>query len=129
MSLLEGKIHHCFKKATIDLVPKKSTAFFNDYRLGALTSVIMKTLERLVLQFLKSIIHPLLDRFQFVCRVYRYVDDAVSLGLFYIFQYLDGPDTYARIIFVDDYSCVLIQLSPQTFLMRYRMAESHNSCL
>ena len=70
-------------------------------RLIALTSIVMKTLERLVLQFLKSIIDPLLDRFPFAYRENRSVDDAVSLGLFYVLQHLDSPDRYARILFVD----------------------------
>ena len=51
----------------------------------------MKTLERLVIPFLKSIIDPLLGRFQFEYRENRFVDDAVSLGLFYVLQYLDSP--------------------------------------
>ena len=98
----ECKIPHCFKKSTIIPVPKKSTAScLNDYRPIALTSVVMKTLERLVLQFLKSIIDPLLDQFQFAYRNNRSGDDAVTLGLFYVFQYLDSPTTYARILFVD----------------------------
>ncbi|KAK2185364.1 hypothetical protein NP493_239g07020 [Ridgeia piscesae] len=58
----------------------------------------MKKLERL---FLKSIIDPLLDQFQFAYRNNRPVDDAVALGLFYILQHLDSPNTYARILFVD----------------------------
>ncbi|KAK2172800.1 hypothetical protein NP493_928g01036 [Ridgeia piscesae] len=61
----------------------------------------MKTLKRLVLPFLKSIIDPLLDRFQFTYRESRSVDDDLSLELFYVLQYLDSPDTYARIFFVD----------------------------
>ena len=61
------KIPHCFKKSTIIPILKKSTAScLNDYRPVALTSVVMKTLERLVLQFLKSITDPLLGRFQFM---------------------------------------------------------------
>ena len=60
VSLSQCKIPHCFKKSTIIPVPKKSTAScLNDYRPVALTSVVMKTLERLVLQFLKSIIDPI----------------------------------------------------------------------
>ena len=43
----------------------------------------------------------MLDQFQFAYRNNRSVDDAVALGLFYIFQYLDSPNTYARILFVD----------------------------
>ena len=70
----------------------------NDYRPIALTSAVMKTLEGLVLQFLKSIIGPLLDRFQFAYHENKSVDDAVSLGLFYVLQHLESPNTYARIL-------------------------------
>ena len=73
----------------------------NDYRPVALTSVVMKTLECLGLQFLKSIIDPLLDQFQFAYRNNRSVDDAVAIGLFPVFKHLDSPNTYARILFVD----------------------------
>ena len=65
------------------------------------SSVGMKTRERLVLQFLKAIINPLLDQFQFAYRNNRYVDDATALGLLYVLKHLDSPDTYARIFFVD----------------------------
>ena len=63
----------------------------------------MKTLERLALQFLKSIIDPLLDQFQFAYRNNRSVDDAVTIaiGLFHVLKHLDSPNTYARIPFVD----------------------------
>jgi len=61
----------------------------------------MKTRERLVLQFLKAIINPLLDQFQFAYRNNKYVDDAAALGLLYVLKHLDSPDTYARIFFVD----------------------------
>ena len=102
MFLSQCKIPHCFKKSTIIPVPKKSTAScLNDYRPVALTSVVMKTLERLVLQFLKSIIDPLLDQFQFAYRNNRSVDDAVAIGLFHVLKHLDSPNTYARILFVD----------------------------
>ena len=102
VSLSQCKIPHCFKKSTIIPVPKKSTAScLNDYRPVALTSVAMKTFERLVLQFLKLIIDPLLDQFQFAYCNNRYVDDAVALGLFYILQHLDSPNSDARILFVD----------------------------
>ena len=102
VSLSQCKMRHCFKKSTIIPVPKKSTAScLNDYRPVALTSVVMKTLERLVLQFLKSIIDPLLNQFQFAYRNNRSVDDAVALGLFYVVQHLDSPNAYARILLVD----------------------------
>ncbi len=61
----------------------------------------MKSLERLVLAYLKDITRPLLDPLQFVYRANRSVDDAVNMGLHYILQHLDKPGNYARILFVD----------------------------
>ena len=102
VSLSNCEIPHCFNKSTIIPVPNKSTAScLNDYRPVVLTSVVKKTLERLVLQFLKSIIDPLLDQFQVAYRNNRSVDDAVALGLFYVLQHLDSPNTYPMILFVD----------------------------
>ena len=84
VSLSQCKIPHCFKKSTIIPVLKKSRAScLNDYDPVAFTYLVTKTLERLVLQFLKSIIDPLLDQFQFAYRNNRSVDDAVALELFF----------------------------------------------
>ncbi len=64
----------CFKHSTIIPVPKmpKITGL-NDYRPVALTSVIKKSLERLVLSYLKDITRPLLDPLQFAYRANRSV--------------------------------------------------------
>ncbi len=92
----------CFKRSTIIPVPKKpKNTRLNDYRPVALTSVVMKSLERLVLAYLKDITRPLLDPLQFAYRANRSVDDAVNMGLHYILQHLDKPGNYARILFVD----------------------------
>ncbi|XP_010787373.1 homeobox protein OTX1 B-like [Notothenia coriiceps] len=66
----------CFKTSTIIPVPKKTRITgLNDYRPVALTSVVMKSFERLVLSHLKSITDPLLDPLQFAYRANRSVDD------------------------------------------------------
>ncbi len=92
----------CFKRSTIIRVPKKSKiTWLNDYRPVALTSVSMKSFEKLVLAHLKDINGPLLDPFQFSYRANRSVDDAVNMGLRYVLQHLDRPGTYVRILFVD----------------------------
>ncbi len=92
----------CFKCSTIIPVPKKlKITGLNDYRPVALTSVVMKSLERLVLAYLKDITRPLLDPLQFAYRANRSVDDAVNMGLHYILQHLDKPENYTRILFVD----------------------------
>ncbi len=61
----------------------------------------MKSLERLVLAYLKDITRPLLDPLQFAYRANGSVDDTVNMGLHYILQHLDKPGNYARILFVD----------------------------
>ncbi|KAK3543506.1 hypothetical protein QTP70_023226, partial [Hemibagrus guttatus] len=62
--------------------PKKTKITgLNDYRPVALTSVVMKSFERLVLSYLKDITDPLLDPLQFAYRANRSVDDAVNMAL------------------------------------------------
>ena len=118
-----------FKKSTIFPVSKKATSSCEtNYRPVALTSVCMKTLERLVLQFLKSIIDPSLDRFQFAYRENRSVDDAISLGgLFYGLQQTVHILTLGSFLLI--IALLLIQLCPQNCLRRYRMLMSHNPCV
>ncbi|KAM9829083.1 uncharacterized protein ACBT44_003385 [Syngnathus typhle] len=96
------EVPSCFKSSTIVPVAKKpAITGLNDYRPVALTSVVMKSFERLVLNHLKEVTGPLLDPLQFAYRANRSVDDAVNMGLHYILHHLDTPGTYARILFVD----------------------------
>ncbi len=53
----------------------------NDYKPVALTSVVMKSFERLVLAYPKACTGPLQDPLQFAYRENRSVDDAVNMGL------------------------------------------------
>ena len=78
----------------------------------ALTSVVMKVLERLVLKELKTQTAALLDPAQFAYRANRSVDDAVALGLHYVLQHLEKPGTYARLLFID-YSSAFNTIIPQ----------------
>ena len=73
----------------------------NDYRPVALTSVVMKIFEKLVLRHLKETTGALLDPLQFAYRANRSVDDAVNIGLHQILRHVEAPGTYARILFVD----------------------------
>ncbi len=99
---LELCVPSCFKRSTIIPIPKKSKITgLNDYRPVALTSVVMKSFEKLVLAHLKDITGLLLDPLQFAYRANRSVDDAVNMGLHYVLQHLDRPGAYVRILFVD----------------------------
>ncbi len=90
----------------------------------------MKSLEKLVLAYLKDITRPLLDPLQFAYRENRFVDDAVIMGLHYILQHLYKPGNNARIVFVDFSSAFntimpellsekLTQLSVPTFICQW----------
>ncbi len=75
------EVPSCFKRSTIIPVPKKpKITGLNDYRPVALTSVAMKSFERLVLAYLKASTGPLLDPLQFAYRAKRSVDDACQHG-------------------------------------------------
>ena len=103
----------CFKTSTIIPVPKKAkVASLNDYRPVALTSVVMKVLERLVLRHLQSLTSEKMDALQFAYRANRSVDDAIALALHFVLQHLESPDRYARLLFVD-YSSAFNTVIPQ----------------
>ncbi|KAK3533984.1 hypothetical protein QTP70_035007, partial [Hemibagrus guttatus] len=94
----------CFKTSAIVPVPKKTKITgLNDYRPVALTSVVMKSFERLMLSYLKDITDPLLDPLQFTYRANRSVDDAVNMALHFILQHLDSTGSYARILWITDF--------------------------
>ncbi len=82
----------CLKRSTVITVPKPSkNTGLNDYRPVALTSV--KSLQRLVLVYLKDITGPLLDPTE---QTGLWMT-LVNMGLHFILQ---TPGTYARILFV-----------------------------
>ena len=83
-------------------VPKTGRlAVLNDYRPVALTSHIMKTLERLVLRHLRPLTEHALDPLQFGYRESVGVDDAVLYLLHRAYSYLDEPGSHVRIMFFD----------------------------
>ena len=63
----------------------------NDCRLVALTSVLMKVLERLVLTYLKYVTNSRMDTLQFAYRENRCTDDDVALALHFVTQHLESP--------------------------------------
>ena len=101
-SITECRVPPCLKTSIIVPVPKKDRiTCLNDYRPVALTSVVMKSFEKLILSFLKPITDPLLDPLQFAYRANRSVDDALNLSLHHILRHLDQPSSYVRALFVD----------------------------
>ena len=63
------ELPNCFKSSYIVPVPKKpSPESLNDYRPVALTSVIMKCFEKLILSYINSLLPSDFDPFQFAYR-------------------------------------------------------------
>lgn len=91
-----------WKTATISPVPKTHVPKENnDYRPIALTSNVMKCLEKLIVRELKSNIKNQFDHHQFAYKNNRRTDDAILTAVHLILQHLENPKAYARLLFVD----------------------------
>ena len=103
ISLSTGIFPDCWKVTKIIPVQKKENPKTeNDFRPVALTSIIAKTLERIVLQKLLPQIKSQLDNHQFAYQEKRDTTDAVITLTHSIQQHLNKlSSNYARILFVD----------------------------
>ncbi|KAK0146856.1 hypothetical protein N1851_013815 [Merluccius polli] len=114
-SLSQAMVPTCFKSTTIIPVPKKaSPSCFNDYCPVALTPIIMKCFERLVMQHIKSILPPSLDPYQFAYRASRSTDDAISTVLHSALTHLETKDSYKTKEIVVDFRRASTQHPPLT---------------
>ncbi|KAI4886686.1 hypothetical protein NFI96_027635, partial [Prochilodus magdalenae] len=87
---------------TIVPLPKKSVVTcLNDYRPVALTPIVMKCFERIVMSHIQETIPDNLDPLQFAYRQNRSTDDAVNTAIHTALTHLEGKDTYVRMLFID----------------------------
>ncbi|KAI4892337.1 hypothetical protein NFI96_009655 [Prochilodus magdalenae] len=90
------------KTTIIALLPKKSVmTCLNDYRPVALTPIVMKCSERIVMSHIQETIPDTLDPLQFEYRQNRSTDDAVNTAIHTALTHLEGKDTYVRMLFID----------------------------
>ena len=102
MSLLQNIIPSSWKCSEIIPIPKKpKIKEMNDLRPVALTSIIMKCMERIVLNKIKSCFSSQQDPLQFAYRSKRSVDDAILIFTNNIYKHIDTPRNYCRTLFVD----------------------------
>ncbi|KAK3542272.1 hypothetical protein QTP86_021989 [Hemibagrus guttatus] len=93
------------------LVPKKSpVSCLNDYCPLALTPIIMKCFERLVMRQIKDLLPP--DPMQFAFHPNRSTDDAISTTLHKSLTHLENKNTYVGILFID-FSSAFNTIIPQ----------------
>lgn len=91
----------CLKSSIIVPVPKKpSITCLNDYQPVALTLVIMKCFEKILLKHIRDIIPVDLDSLQFAYRGNR-SENAVSLILHAILTHFLHSNTYVGMLFVN----------------------------
>ncbi|KAK3515243.1 hypothetical protein QTP70_012460 [Hemibagrus guttatus] len=94
ISLSSTIVPMCFKTTTIIPVPKKSmVSFLNDYRPVALTPIVMKCFDRLVMRHIKTQLPPPLDPFQSEYRPNLSTDDAITTTLHLALTHLDTMDS------------------------------------
>lgn len=80
---------------------KAKTNQLKDYSPVALTLVVMKVFEQMVLRHIKAVRSPVRDKFQFAYGEHWSIEDAVSLTWQSILEHFEKPDTYASALFVD----------------------------
>ncbi|KAI5611468.1 gastrula zinc finger protein XlCGF28.1-like [Silurus asotus] len=121
ISLSSNIVPTCLKTTTIVPVPKKSTvSCLNDYRPVALTPIVMKCFERLVIRHIKTQLPLSLDPMQFAYRPNRSTDDAISTTVHLALTHLDNKNSYVRMLFID-FSSAFNTIIPQHLIEKLNL--------
>lgn len=99
-SLWTYRLFPPYEETVIIPVPKKPCCKENnDCWPVALTSVVMKCLEKIIVNLLKAEVSQSLDPIQFAYRCNRGTDDAVTAVVHFISKHLENPAAYAHLFF------------------------------
>ena len=117
-SIRQHKLPLIWRTSEIVPVPKRQkVSTLNDLRPVALTSVLVKCMEKLVLRFLLPCVEPFQDPYQFAYKSKRSVDDAVSVFTNHIYSHVDTPKAYCRTLFVD-FSSAFNTIQPKILIQK-----------
>ncbi len=89
----------------------------NDWRPVALTPIFSKCFEKLVRDYICSVLPASLDPLQFAYRSNRSTDDAIAFTLHTALSHLENKNTYVRMLFVD-YSSAFNTIVPATLVAK-----------
>ncbi len=118
LSLSLSVVPSCFKKSIIVPIPKKNKiTCLNDWRPVALTPIFSKCFEKLVRDYICSVLPASLDPLQFAYRSNRSTDDAIAFTLHTALSHLENKNTYVRMLFVD-YSSAFNTIVPATLVVK-----------
>ena len=124
-SLREATEPDIWKESTICPVPKnRKPSELNDYRPVALTSILMKSFERLVLKKLLSQTCNQQDPYQFAYRQNRSTDDATLTILNNAYTHLEQKDSFVRILFID-FSSAFNTIQPHLMALKLLALNVH----
>ena len=84
---------------------------------SALSSLVMKTFEKLVKTELARETKHALNTMQFTYRAHRGVEDAAITLLNLLFKHVEGNKSHARLLFID-FSSVFNTIQPHILAMR-----------
>jgi len=117
-SLRDSKVPSIWKNSVICPVPKsRHPSQLNDYRPVALTSIVMKCFERIVLKLILSQLKHSIDPLQFAYRKNRSTDDATLTLLNNAYTHLEKPASYVRIL-VSDFSSAFNTIQPHLMALK-----------
>lgn len=96
---VSGLMYYSFNelKLSLFLFPKKRVV----RKIVALTSVVMKCSEKIIINLVKTEVSHSLDPLQFAYRCNRSTDDAVIALVHFISKHLEESTSCARLLFVD----------------------------
>ncbi len=118
LSISLSVVPSCLKKSTILPIPKKNkTTCLNDWRPVALTPIFSKCFEKLVRDYICSVLPASLDPLQFAYRSNRSTDDAIAFTLHTALSHLENKNTYMRMLLVD-YSSAFNTIVPGTLVAK-----------
>ncbi len=102
ISLFQANVPSCFKSATIIPVPKTSTvSCLNDFCPVALTPILTKCFEWLVMDQIKKGIDFSIDPKQNAYKRNRFTADAISYVVHMALTHLENRHSYVRLLFLD----------------------------
>ncbi|KAK3510311.1 hypothetical protein QTP70_000464 [Hemibagrus guttatus] len=105
---------------------KSEVSCLNDYRPVALTPIVMKCFERLVLRHIKTQLPPSLDPLRFAYHPNRSMDNAITTTLHLALTHLDNKDSYVRMLFID-FSSAFNTIIPQHLIEKLSLLGTNTS--
>ncbi len=119
LSLSLSVVPSCFKKSIIvPILKKNKITCLNDWRPVALTPIFSKCFEKLVRDYICSVLPASLDPLQFAYRSNRSTDDAIAFHpATLLSSHLENKNTYVRMLFVD-YSSAINTIVPATLVAK-----------